>query len=304
MDKEKHQSAPEIREGKVAAVGTFDGVHRGHRAVLERLRDYARENGLTPLAITFKEHPLKVIDPTRVPGTLTPLDKKKKLLIEAGANPLPIDFDRSLMNVTAKEWMKNLRDDNAVEAMVVGYDNTFGCDGITLSLEDYRNIGKELGIEIISAPEIKNVSSSAIRKAVAEGKMEEAAEMLGRPYSITSKVKPGNSLGHTIGFPTANIYPEEGIAIPKPGVYAAIVKTLDDGKKHKAMVNVGHRPTVMRGEDLVIEAHLLDWNGNLYDRDITVRFLKRMRDEKKFESIEALKQQLRLDSDYVKNLEI
>ncbi|MCH5228092.1 MAG: riboflavin biosynthesis protein RibF [Muribaculaceae bacterium] len=288
-------------KGCVAAIGTFDGVHRGHRSVLEAIVSMAKENDLEPVAITFDRHPLSLIAPDRCPSALTPLNKKKKLISEAGAHPVVLSFDDPLRNTTAAQWMKRLAEDFNVKTLIIGYDNTFGCDGVNLSLEDYRRIGKENGIEVLTAPEIKGVSSSAIRKSVKAGELEKAHEMLGRPYSITSKVEKGNSLGHTIGFPTANIEIPEGIAIPKPGVYIAIVKILSDGSKHKAMVNIGSRPTVMRGDHTVIEAHILDWDGNLYGQEITVRFLKRIRDEKKFESIDALKHQLAQDRDTVKN---
>lgn len=279
----------------VAAIGTFDGVHRGHRSVLGVLTDYAKEHDMQPMAITFDRHPLALIDSSRTPYELTPLWKKKKLLAEAGAIPNVISFDENLRSTSAAQWMKKLHDEFGVKTLVIGYDNTFGCDGVNLSLEDYRKLGEKIGIEVITAEEIRGVSSSAIRKAVVKGEMEKAAEMLGRPYSITAKVVNGNSLGHTIGFPTANIDVPAAVALPQPGVYAAIVKTLNDGKKHPAMVNIGCRPTVMRGNDTVIEAHLINWQGDLYGKDITVRFLKRIRDEKKFDSIEALRNQLDKD---------
>ena len=280
---------------RVAAIGTFDGVHRGHKSVLKALTDYAKEHDLEPLAITFKEHPLALIDPSRIPTELTPLWKKKKLLQEMGAFPLVLNFDEPMRATTARDWMKRLHNDYRVKALVIGYDNTFGSDGINLSLEDYKKIGNEEGIVVLTADEIKGVSSSAIRKAVKAGEMEKALEMLGRPFSITAQVVKGNGLGHTIGFPTANIDIPKGAALPKPGVYAGIVKTLEDGVKHPAMINIGSRPTVMRGDEVVIEAHVINWKGNLYGKDITVRFLKRLRDEQKFDSIDALKRQLTLD---------
>lgn len=287
---------------RIAAIGTFDGVHRGHRSVLSVLTDYATNHDMEAIAITFDKHPLALIDPERTPQELTPLHKKKKLLKEVGVKPLVLEFDEPLRATTAREWMKRLHEEFGVTILVIGYDNTFGSDGINFSLEDYKKIGSEEGIEVLTAKEIRGVSSSAIRKAVSEGEMEKAHEMLGRPYSITGRVVKGNSLGHSIGFPTANLDLPEGAAIPKPGVYAAIVKNLDNGKKQLAMVNIGKRPTVMRGDYTVIEAHLIDWTGDLYGKEITVRFLKRIRDEKKFDSIESLKQQLALDKEEVSRI--
>ena len=284
---------------RVAAIGTFDGVHRGHRSVLKLLTDYAREHELEPVAITFSSHPLSLIDPSRKPTELTPRWKKKKLLEETGAFPLVLDFNEQLRSNSASRWMKRLHEEYDVEALVIGYDNTFGCDGVDLSLEDYKHLGEKEGIKVLTAGEITGVSSSAIRKAVASGEMEKAREMLGRPFSITAKVVSGNRLGHTIGFPTANIEITEGMALPRAGVYEAIVKILSDGSKHPAMVNIGTRPTVMRGDHTVMEAHLIGWTGDLYGKEVTVRFLRILRDEKKFDSIDALRRQLINDRDMV-----
>lgn len=286
----------------VAAIGTFDGVHLGHKSVLKALVEYAEENNMQPCVITFNRHPLSLIDPDRCPLELTPLKKKKKLLTEAGAEPVVLEFDDDLRAVTAEDWMKRLHDIFNVKALVVGYDNTFGSDGVNLSLEDYRKLGEKIGVEVLSAQEIKEVSSSAIRKAVVEGDMERAEKMLGRPYSITGRVEKGNSLGHEIGYPTANLDLPAGMAVPKPGVYAAVVKILSTGTKHPAMVNIGSRPTVRRGDYRVIEAHLLDWSGDLYGKEITVRFLKRLRDEKKFDTIDELKTQLSNDENITREI--
>lgn len=284
---------------KAAAIGTFDGVHLGHQSVLKALVEYSLESGMEPIVITFDCHPLTLIDSSRIPKELTPLWKKQKLLEEYGVTPMIFKFDENLRATTAEEWMKRLHQEYGVKALILGYDNTFGSDGIKYSLADYRKLGESLGIDVLCAEQIKGVSSSAIRKAVKSGEMERAGEMLGRPYSITGKVIEGNSLGRTLGFPTANLEIPEGAAIPPPGAYSAVVKILSEGKKYQAMVNVGTRPTVMRGDKPVIEAHILNWNGDLYGKDITVRFLRRLRDEKKFDSIEGLRQQLLMDKEEV-----
>ena len=287
---------------KVIAIGTFDGVHRGHRSVLKVVENYAKEHDFEPVAITFDRHPLELINPERRPDILTPLNKKEKLLREAGSIPKVLKFDEQLRSTTARELLKKLHDTENVKALVIGYDNTFGSDGVNMSLEDYRNLGAETGIDVITAPEIKEVSSSAIRKAVKAGDMGRAMEMLGRPYSITGIVGKGNRLGHSLGFPTANLIPKGGIALPKPGVYAAVVKDLSDGNKYPAMVNIGTRPTVMQGDNIMIESHLFNFNGDLYGKEITIRFIKRLRDEFKFSTVEALRQQLEDDADEAKSI--
>lgn len=287
---------------KVAAIGTFDGVHTGHREVLGVLARYGAEHQLMPVAITFDRHPLSLIDPTRTPPELTPVWKKKKLLKEVGITPLVLEFDEKLRSTKAKDWLEYIHKNLGVDALVVGYDTTFGSDGVMLSIEDYKKIGEEVGVKVIAAEKVEGVSSSEIRRAVEKGDMERAHELLGRPYSITAEVLRGNNLGHTLGYPTANIMIPEGTAMPKPGVYAAIVKTLYDGRKYPAMVNIGNRPTVMRGDEIVMESHLLNFNGDLYGKDITVRFIKRIRDERKFDSIEALKARLAEDKSQIENL--
>lgn len=282
-----------------AAIGTFDGVHRGHRIVLKLLEEKCSENDLEPIAITFDRHPLALIDPSREPASLTTLEMRKKLLKEASANPVVVEFNEELRSTSAEDWMKKIQNDHGVELLVIGYDNTFGCDGLNLSVAEYRALGEKTGIEVIVAPELKETSSSAIRKAVKEGEVFKAGEMLGRPYSITGKVVKGNSLGRVLGFPTANLDIPPKMAIPKEGVYSAVVK-LPSGEKFPAMVNIGVRPTVRRGDNKVIECHIIGWRGDLYDREITIRFLTRLRDEKKFDSIDELKKQL--DKDLVEVL--
>lgn len=280
---------------RAAAIGTFDGMHKGHRSVIDVLTKYAREHGMEPVAITFDRHPLALIDPSRTPATLTPLAKKKRLLEEAGVTPIVFKFDDELRATTAHDWIERLNKEFNVKTLIVGYDNTFGSDGLNLSLEDYRRLGEEAGMTVLTAEEIKGVSSSAIRKAVASGHVEDALKMLGRPYSLQGKVVEGNKLGHSIGFPTANIKVEENRAVPALGVYAAEVKLPNEAKPLPAMVNIGKRPTVMRGDDVVIEAHIIGWKGDLYGKEISLRFLRRLRDEKKFDTIEALKAQLAKD---------
>ena len=283
---------------KGAAIGTFDGLHLGHRSVLELLKTESQERGLDPIAITFDRHPLELIAPERVPPQLTTVGKRKKLLRETGVEPVVLMFDEDLRKTSAEEWMKRMRDEFGVGLLVIGYDNTFGHDGVNLSVGDYKEMGKKSDIEVIVANELKDISSSAIRKAVKNGEMERSHEMLGRPYSITGRVVEGQSLGRALGFPTANIAIDPKIAIPKDGVYAAIVK-INDGSNHPAMVNIGVRPTLGRSSERVIEVHILDWQGDLYGKEITVRFLKRLRDEKRFDSIDELKRQLSIDREEV-----
>ena len=279
---------------KGAVIGTFDGVHRGHRVVIDRLLEVAKERNLEPVAMTFDRHPLALIAPERAPMMLTSVSKRKKLLTDAGLSTMVFEFNEDLRQTTAEEWLKKVGKEFGVKLVVIGYDNTFGSDGLNLSVADYKEIGKRHGIEIIEAAELKDISSSAIRKAIAAGKIEEAHSMLGRPYSLAGEVVSGNHIGRQLGFPTANIRLTPGIAVPPEGVYAAIAK-LSDGSEHTAMINIGRRPTVADNKEITIETHLIDWDGDLYGKEIILKFLSRIRDERKFENLEALRHQLEKD---------
>ncbi|MDE6443963.1 MAG: riboflavin biosynthesis protein RibF [Muribaculaceae bacterium] len=280
--------------GTAAAVGTFDGIHLGHAEVLRVVREEAEKRGLEPIAVTFDRHPLTLIAPERAPAAITTTERKEKLIRKNGIRPLVLPFNEDMRSTTAYEWMRLLHDNYGVRLLVVGYDNTFGSDGVNLSIADYREMGREIGIEVMEAPYVAGVSSSAVRKAVAAGDIAEAREMLGRPFSISGIVVEGNRLGRTIGFPTANLQPTPGIVVPGKGVYAAKA-ILPDGSVADAMVNIGVRPTIRRGNAPTIEAHIIGWKGDLYGQRIRLEFYARLRDEQQFNSIDALRKQLKTD---------
>lgn len=282
-----------------AAIGTFDGLHRGHTAVLDSLKEVSAERGLLPLAITFDRHPLSLIAPERAPLAITTIGRKSELIRKAGVSPVVLPFDEKMRETTAADWMGMLHDRFGVRLLVVGYDNTFGSDGLSLSVADYRKIGEEKGIEVVEAPVVPGISSSAVRKAVTSGDLAEASDMLGRFFSLPGVVVEGNKLGRTIGFPTANVLPDPGILVPGNGVYAATV-SVDGGAKIPAVVNVGVRPTVRRGENLTIEAHLIDWHGDIYGMAVSLDFIGRLRDEQMFNSIDALRRQIEKDTSKAK----
>lgn len=279
---------------RAAAVGTFDGVHLGHGAVLDFLREKALEKDLEPIAITFDRHPLMEIAPQKAPKAISTLDKKCELIRSHGVEPIVMPFDKTMRATTALEWMTRMHVEMGVDLLVVGFDNTFGSDGVTFSVADYKDIGNRIGIEVATAPVVEGVSSSAVRKAIAAGSVEEAAEMLGRRYSLGGFVVNGNRLGRTIGFPTANMKPTDGMVIPGKGVYYAIA-ILPDGSRRMTVVNIGNRPTVRRGDTLAIEAHIIGWTGDIYGKPIRLSFVGRLRDEQKFNSIEELKRQIDKD---------
>ena len=281
---------------KGVAIGTFDGLHKGHFKVLSSLKSLCEMRGYRPVVMTFDRHPLTVVDPSRAPGIILSPEEKKNLLEREGIEVEILEFNDEIRNTTAEEWLRKLHDENEVELLVLGYDNRFGKDGRSLSIIDYKRLGKAAGIDIVTEDELEGVSSTLVRRALSEGDVEQAEEMLGRPYRLKGKVVSGEALGRSIGYPTANVRPEKGMIVPGNGVYAAIAQ-LHDGTRINAMVNIGERPTVASQHDhhRVIEAHLIDWKGDLYGEKISLDFLKRLRDEKRFDNIAELQDQLGKD---------
>lgn len=283
-----------------ATVGTFDGLHLGHRKVLDSLRQAARERDLIPMAITFDAHPLAVIAPDRTPPAIMSTKKKLEELRRMGFATHILDFTPATARMAAADWMQNLHSYHAIDCIVIGYDNTFGHDGRSLSPDDYIRIGEEIGLDVIIAPQLEGISSSAIRRLIADGDIKEANAMLGQPFILDGIVEAGDRIGRTIGFPTANLrlnFPE-GRILPRFGVYTSEV-TMPDGSRLQGVTNIGIRPSV---SDLAatphprIETHLPGYNGpDFYDRPIEVRLLDFIRPEQKFDSIEELKDRLRID---------
>lgn len=285
--------------GHIATVGTFDGVHRGHSAVLDTLCATGREEGLSPLVITFDRHPLEVVAPAKAPAALTVPDRQEELLSKWDVRVVRVPFTERLAALTAGEWIGVLAREYGVRKIVLGYDNTFGCDGVSLSLDDYARLAEPYGVSVMRAPVVDGISSSAVRKAVAAGDVERAAVMLGRPYMLEGIVVHGNALGSTFGWPTANLQPDPRLLVPAPGVYAAEA-ILPDGREFPAMVNIGTRPTLGIGGRLSVEAHILGFKGSLYSLPFRLRFHSRLRDERKFPSLGHLKEALCNDAEAVK----
>lgn len=278
---------------KIVTTGTFDGVHKGHRKVLDFMKERSAALGLSPAVVTFDRHPLEVIAPERAPKLLMSPDDRDAALSALGVEVVRLAFDESLRRLTAAEWLRRMHRAGVGE-VVVGYDNTFGCDGRSLRMEDYFRLGRDEGIAVEEAPLLPGVSSSLVRDALARGRVEEAARMLGRPYVLTGTVVHGRHLGHKLGFPTANVDCGSRLAIPAPGVYAADV-VLPYGSLRKAVVNIGSRPTVDNGSDISVEAHIPGFSGDLYGKTVSLRFLRRLRDEHRFGSLDELQAAIRAD---------
>lgn len=284
---------------KAVTIGTFDGVHRGHQLVFETLKREAEVRGLQPVAITFDRHPLDLVAPDRAPGYLMSPERKAEMIRREGVEPLVLPFTEQLRRLRAYEWLDYIHRKYDVQLLVAGYDNTFGSDGIDMSIADYKAMGDAIGIEVISAPEVEGVSSSAVRKAVKSGDIKKAIGLLGHRPEIEGKVLPGFHVGSEIGFPTANLQISRKAALPAPGVYATIA-FIDDSKEGlPAMVNIGYRPTFEGTEKasghLTVEAHIIGEDEELYNRRVRLEFVDRLRDEKKFGSVKSLIEQLERD---------
>lgn len=275
----------------------FDGVHAGHKFLLSFLREEAHRRGLVPAVVTFERHPLELVAPERAPYMLMEVtDKVSALRREGIEEVILLHFDGPLRSMSAAEFMAMLHVNYGVDCLVVGYDHRFGRDRRE-SFEDYVRSGWQIGLEVLKAPEKAGASSSIIRNLLNEGDVGAAAVILGAPYTLSGVVVAGKQLGRTIGFPTANLsLSDKRRLIPARGVYAAEVKIEGQPVSMRAMLNIGSRPTVdAYGAPLSVEVHVIGYEGNLYGRRMVVAFIRRLRDEMKFPSLEALRQQLEAD---------
>lgn len=286
---------------RAATVGMFDGVHLGHKQVVEQLCAVASSRGLRPMVFTFDNHPLRHINPARAPKMLSTVEQKTRLLVKYGAEEVVVlRFDSELRNLTAAEFMTMLSQRYGVELLLVGHDHRFG-KGRAGSFDDYRRIGETCGVTVIREDEFVlsgshlPLCSSSVRKALSDGDIALATTLLGHTFSIHGRVGHGRNIGHTIGFPTANLLPFlPDQQLPAPGVYAGVAE-IQGGRLFPAMINIGTNPTVSGDGRLKIEAHLIGYEGDLYGSILSLAFTRRIRDERKFPSLEALKAQIQTD---------
>ncbi len=299
----------------VVATGFFDGVHLGHRAVVGRLVQAARERGTDSVIVTFSPHPRAVLQQD-APGLrlLTSFSEKRELLLSLGVDRVEvIRFNREFASLTAEQYVRDhLVGRFGCTAMVFGYDNRVGSDGADIGA--VRGIASRLGVELIPCAALGDISSTKIRKALSEGDVEAASAMLGYGYFLNGVVVSGNRIGRTLGFPTANMQLYEPLKlIPANGVYLVKVEFPESGddavsseelmdseqrpQRHPAgalygMCNIGSRPTVNPGSDITVETNIFDFNEDIYGLPLRITFLKRLRSEVRFSSKETLRDQL------------
>jgi riboflavin kinase/FMN adenylyltransferase len=287
------------------ALGSFDGLHLGHMSLIDRTVELAKENNAKSMVYVFQNHPLTVINPEISPKLIMSNSTKIKLLEDSGIDIVNlVSFDKDFMKITPEEFIKNMVNFYNAKGIIIGFNYRFG----------YKNLGdaqmlqrysRELGYKLYVCEAVsKNhelVSSSKIRHLIAEGDVVKARLLLGRPIAATGEVIKGKQLGRTIGFPTVNLNYNKGYILPKGGVYFTTIEY--DNILYKAITNIGYNPTVEGGK-LSVETYILGFDKQIYDEVIKINFIKRIRDEVKFDSIDQLKKQLEEDRKYAYNQKI
>jgi riboflavin kinase/FMN adenylyltransferase len=302
------RSIPELerlRGPLFLAIGVFDGVHRGHQAVISTSANHARATNGTPVVVTFDPHPEKVLRPQAAPHLLSATQHKIALIRALGVEHLlVISFDKQFAATEPEDFVQKLATySKPLREICVGHEWSFGKNRRG-NLALLKTLGANLNFDVVGIPPVKIngavVSSTAIRQAIEKGDLAKAAEMLGREYTILGTVTRGDSLGKKIGFPTANLSAHSE-QFPPNGVYAAEARI--DGELNRGVINLGIRPTVSGGKsERVLEIYLFDFNRDIYGHDVEVRFLKFLRPEKKFENLDALVQQIRQDVEQARQL--
>ncbi len=292
-------------ENCVLTAGNFDGVHVGHQRIMATVTARARALGGTSVVYTFDPHPRRVLTPERAPKLLTTLDQKLELLAELGVDAVVVEpFDRAFAQIPAERFVREVLYARMRPTEVyVGYDFHYGRDREG-SMRTLTELGPHLGFAVTIIPEVKlgdrDVNSTRVRELLEAGDVEGAAQLLGRPYRVRGGVARGDQRGRTLGFPTLNLDAENEI-LPEVGVYACRARFLDAGDPPPgewlgAVANVGRRPTVKPNDPVLVEAHLFDFSAEAYGRRVEVAFAARLRGERRFPSLEALKQQIALDA--------
>ncbi|MGV8073352.1 MAG: bifunctional riboflavin kinase/FAD synthetase [Syntrophobacteraceae bacterium] len=281
----------------VLTIGNFDGVHRGHEALFQRVKEWARKLNGESVVVTFHPHPLEVLSPGNGPSFITAHERKLELIEAAGIDAaIVIPFTKDFAEISAEDFVKDLLVGRlGVKAIVVGYDYRFG-RGREGDIDFLKEKGREFGFEVDTVSGISidgtMVSSTIIRRFIQDGRIDEAGKLLGRYYEISGLVVHGRSRGgRLLGFPTANIR-MPSLASPRNGIYAAQVDV--DGVQYGGAANLGYNPT-FGDEELSLEVYILDFDRDIYGKTITVRFIERLRDEKRFSGPEELKAQISKD---------
>jgi riboflavin kinase/FMN adenylyltransferase len=287
----------EIQRPTVLTLGVFDGLHLGHALIMRTVVERARALGAVPTAITFDPHPRAVLHPTSAPPLLQTFDQKIEAFGVLGIEQaIVIRFDAEFAQIRAEDFLRDVvRDRLQAKEVYLGRGFAFG-RGREGNIELLKEASGRLGFHADEVPEVRlrggRISSSRIRELLAAGRVNLARRMLGRPYGVEGRVIRGDARGRTLGFPTANLQPQNRV-IPRTGVY--VTATLIDGAWRRSVTNVGTRPTFTRDDEPSVETYVMEWEGDLYGDVLRVRFLHRLRAERKFASVAELKAQLDRD---------
>jgi len=293
---EKELSGIAPTRGTLISIGVFDGMHLGHRTLIRELVDQAISKKLLSAVVTFRQHPMALLAPGECVPSLTSLTERIRLIKEQGVdNVITLTFSHELAELGAQAFVLLLQQCLKMQGMILGWDFALGRhrEG---SLEALHELGIKLGFstEVVGPVKYNGeiISSTAIRRALTEGDLSKANAMLGRPFSLEGSVIAGEGRGAELGFPTANLDIDPHQALPTDGVYAAVAHF--DGKTLPAATFIGHRPT-FNGVERIVEAHMLDYTGNLYRKSLKIDIIERLRGEQKFPDVEALKAQMQKD---------
>ena len=293
--------------GTYLTIGVFDGVHLGHKYLLAKLIELAKQKGLESGVITFKQHPRRIINPENEIQFLTNLQLKIKLIKDEGVDfVLPLTFTKEIAGISASDFISLLQKHLNMQGLIVGPDFALG-NKRQGDISFLRNLAQLMNFEFATIPPVKNsvgiISSTAIRNALAAGDMQKAFHLLGRYFSIEGEVIQGTGTGKKIGFPTANLCVDSQQALPLEGIYAT--KTIFDGQSHDSVTFIGKRAT-FGDTRRTIETHLIDYSGDLYHKNLKIDIIYRLRSEIKFDSADELAKQIRKDAttakEYLNNL--
>ncbi|MDY4250926.1 bifunctional riboflavin kinase/FAD synthetase [Clostridium sp.] len=287
------------------ALGSFDGLHYGHLSLVRKTVEVAREKNGKSMVFTYKNHPKTIVKPDSVPKLIMDLDTKLEYLEEENVDIVVLrSFTKEFMSMEAENFIKLLCEDYNVKGIVVGFNFRFGHKNLG-NVDVLKNLQKKYGYELyIMDPYTYKgnaISSTRIRNCILEGEVKEATNMLSKPYSIKGKVIHGRHIGRTIGFPTANLEFNEKMVIPGKGVYYTNVKYKD--RVFKGITSVGNNPTV-NGKELTIETFILNFDKMIYDEELKVYFIEKIRGEMKFDSIDKLVAQIKKDEDFAMSKDI
>ena len=292
-----------IDRDSVLTIGVFDGVHRGHQSLISKVIEEADARSAASGVLTFRNHPDSVLNPNFQPQYIISVEERIRLIEELGVDfVVPVTFDMNVAGLRAGKFAKLLSTELRMRGLVVGPDFAMGYrrEG---NVEALSSLGDELGFSVSVVDLLSEggdaVHSTSIRKAIVNGSVGDAAKKLGRNFSISGTVVTGEKLGRTLGFPTANIEVGPSMAIPGNGIYATMAVV--DGKRHMAATSIGTRPT-FDGKGRTIEAFLLGFDKNLYNKQLRLEFVQRLRDELKFDSVDALLRQMKLDVEQTRTL--